>query len=113
MTRQEWNQIAVVLDYGWPGDFDEAASASYYALLKDQTTRRVEVGLQRLVDSGARFRPSPSEIMQAAGRGNQSRKDLFTANMTYYTNRYGLAKAVELLDPKRELEAWYPKELSA
>ena len=113
MTRQEWNQIAVVLDYGWPGDFDEAASASYYALLKGQSTKRVETGLQVLVDKGAKYRPTPSEIMGAVGRGSRSRMDLFSANMTYYTRRYGFEKAVALLDPKGELEAWYPKELSA
>ncbi|NBW17851.1 MAG: hypothetical protein EBR82_58730 [Caulobacteraceae bacterium] len=42
MTRVEWDRIAVVLDYGWPGDFDEVASAAYFALLMEQPAAAIE-----------------------------------------------------------------------
>jgi hypothetical protein len=63
MTRAEWDRIAVVLDYGWPGDFDEVASGAYWAVLGRREARDVEAAVRKAVDRGQRFRPTPPELV--------------------------------------------------
>jgi hypothetical protein len=63
MTRVEWDRIAVVLDYGWPGDFDEVASGAYWAVLGRRPAGDVEAAVRTAVDRGQRFRPTPPELV--------------------------------------------------
>lgn len=102
MTRSEFAQVAVVLDQCWPGDFDETAEAAYYALLRDLTSEQVEGALIRL--RTARFRPSVSEIVNAAGITDRSER--LVRQRDWCVGRYGVEKANELfpqLEPVREL----------
>jgi hypothetical protein len=102
MTRSEFAQVAVVLDQCWPGDFDETAEAAYYALLRDLTNEQVEGALIRL--RTARFRPSVSEIVNAAGITDRSER--LVRQRDWCVGRYGVEKANELfpqLEPVREL----------
>lgn len=64
MTRIEWDRIAAVLDNGFPGHFGEAESATYWLLLGRRPARQVEQAVRRAVDSGARYRPTPSELVR-------------------------------------------------
>ena len=102
MTRSEFAQVAVVLDQCWPGDFDETAEAAYYALLRDLTSEQVEGALICL--RTARFRPSVSEIVNAAGITDRSER--LVRQRDWCIGRYGVEKANELfpqLEPIREL----------
>ena len=102
MTRSEFAQAAVVLDQCWPGDFDETAEAAYYALLRDLSSEQVEGALIRL--RTAKFRPSVSEIVNAAGITQQHER--LVSSRDWCVGRYGVEKANELfpqLEPIREL----------
>ena len=111
MIRVEWDRIAVVLDYGWPGDFDEVASAAYFALLMEQPAAAIEAACRRLTDAGQRFRPTPAELVKAAGRASAGRKQVFTSTFRVCEQRYGRKRAIEFLDPRGELVAHYPQEV--
>lgn len=102
MTRSEFAQAAVVLDQCWPGQFDETAEAAYYALLRDLEAERVENALMRL--RTAKFRPSVSEIVNAAGITDRDR--YLVSQRDWCAQRYGVQKANELfpqLPPLKEL----------
>lgn len=104
MTRAEFAQIAVVLDQCWIGNFDETAEAAYYALLRDLTSEQVETALLRL--RAAKFRPSVSEIVNAAGITEQTQR--LERQRDWCIGRYGLEKANELfpqLPAAKELAA--------
>lgn len=110
MTPAEWDRIAVVLDYGWPGDFDEVASAAYFALLMEQPAAAIEAACRTLTDAGQRFRPTPAELVKAAGRANAGRRQVFLSSFRFCEERYGRKRAIEFLDPRGELVEHYPSE---
>jgi hypothetical protein len=112
MNRQEFAQIAVVLDECWPisGPFTETAEAAYFAVLKGKTAQSIEAACQRLVERGHKYRPTPSELVKASV-ADVDRLQLFQANVRFYTQRYGLHVALELLDPHNQLQAHYPAEI--
>ena len=112
MTREEFARVAVVLDECWPnsGPFTDTAEAAYFAVLRGRDVGNVEAALERLVASGQRWRPTPSEISVAMGPLPVDRVRLFQANLAYYVERYGRNVAVDLLDPRGELQAYYPPE---
>ena len=113
MTREEFARVAVVLDECWPnsGPFTETAEAAYFAVLRGRDASDVEKALQRLVAAGQRWRPTPSEISVSMGPLPADRVRLFQANLAFYVERYGRNVAIELLDPRGELEGYYPPEL--
>jgi len=57
-----WEAIALLLEQGWPGDFDDAAAGAYRTLLGDVEPERVITALRVLVRKGGTFRPSVAEI---------------------------------------------------
>lgn len=67
MTQAEFAQIAVVLDHCWPGDFTETMEAAYFCVLQDKPADLIEQACRNLVNKGARFRPTPPELVKAAG----------------------------------------------
>jgi hypothetical protein len=60
-----WRAFCGLLDEGWPGDFDDAAQASWRVLLDQVDPQQATVGLRRLLLEGRRFRPSVSELLAA------------------------------------------------
>ena len=62
MSAPEWDTIALLLENGWPGDFDDAAQGAYRALLAGYDPEQILIGLRVLVRRGGTFRPSVSEI---------------------------------------------------
>ena len=58
----KWQAIALLLDNGWPGDFDDAAAGAYRALLAGVEPEEILMALRVLVRKGGSFRPSASEI---------------------------------------------------
>lgn len=58
----QWDSIALLLENGWPGDFDDAAQGSYRALLAGYDPEQILIALRVIVRRGGKFRPSVSEI---------------------------------------------------
>lgn len=58
----EWDSIALLLENGWPGEFDDTAAGAYRALLAGYDPEQVLIALRVLVRRGGSFRPSVSEI---------------------------------------------------
>lgn len=95
-----------MLDNGFPGHFGEAESAAYWLLLGRRPARQVEDAVRRAVDSGVKYRPTPSELVRLIGKTKPSHEAAFTATV----ERYGLEKAREFFPEDqfsfvRELEA--------
>lgn len=68
MARRDddgWQVLALLLENGWPGDFDDVAAAAYRTLLGDFDTEQLITALRTLVRKGGTFRPSASEIAAA------------------------------------------------
>jgi hypothetical protein len=62
MTDQEWTTISLVLEHGWPGEFDDAARAAYRVILDPYTGATLLAAVRSLAGRGGRFRPSVGEI---------------------------------------------------
>lgn len=62
MNDEQWDAIGLLLENGWPGDFDDAAQGSYRALLAGYDPEQILIALRVLVRRGGKFRPSVSEI---------------------------------------------------
>lgn len=60
--NEKWDAIGLLLENGWPGEFDDAAQGAYRALLHGYDPEQVAVALRVLVRRGNRFRPSAAEI---------------------------------------------------
>jgi len=58
----QWDAIGLLLENGWPGEFDDAAQGAYTALLTGYDPEHVLIALRVLVRKGGTFRPSVSEI---------------------------------------------------
>lgn len=102
MTRDEFAQAAVVLDQCWPGNFEETAEAAYFVMLSDLDLKVVENALIKLRPQ--KFRPSVSEIVNAAGISTRSQH--LEQQRQWCVERYGVEKANELfpqLPPLKEL----------
>lgn len=91
MTRSDWDRIAAVLDCCWPGHFGEAESATYWAVLGRRPARDIEQAVRKAVDTGARYRPTPTELVRLIPRGRVSYEDAFRSTAA----RYGIEKARE------------------
>lgn len=59
---EQWDAIGLLLENGWPGEFDDAAQGSYRALLTGYDPEQILIALRVLVRRGGTFRPSVSEI---------------------------------------------------
>ena len=68
MTAAEWSELAVLLENGWPGEFDEFREAAYFALLGDFDGAAVQSAIVGLAHEGCRFRPSAAEIAAVCAR---------------------------------------------
>ena len=67
-TDLEWEGFCALLEEAWPGEFDDASRASWRLLLDGIEPTAASEGLQRLLFSGQRFRPSVSELIAAVRR---------------------------------------------
>lgn len=65
-TIDEWDAFAALLENGWPGEFSANAGQAYRVLLDPVSSRDALHALQKLVQTGGRFRPSAAEIAAAA-----------------------------------------------
>lgn len=72
MQRPEWDKLAVVLENGWRGEWDDLRSDAYFALLADFATADVERALQILARNGSPFIPAVPEIIAAIDSGRQA-----------------------------------------
>jgi hypothetical protein len=97
MTRDEFKQIAVVLDECWPGDFTVTAEAAYFAVLQEKTASVIEQACRELVNRGARFRPTPSELVSAAA--GPSRARFLLDQQQAFAARIGEQRAAEMFAP--------------
>jgi hypothetical protein len=61
----EWKLFFDLLDNGWPGELTPGQADAYEATLGTPDAR-VLAALNRLLHAGARFRPSPAEILGEA-----------------------------------------------
>jgi hypothetical protein len=61
----EWEGFCALLEEAWPGEFDDAARASWRLLLDGIEPAAASEGLRRMLFSGQRFRPSVSEFLAA------------------------------------------------
>ena len=60
--NEQWDAIGLLLENGWPGEFDDAGQGAYRALLAGYDPEQVLIALRVLVGKGGTFRPSASEI---------------------------------------------------
>lgn len=65
MRLDQWRRVAVVLENAWRGDWDDARSASYFALLEPFEVEQVEQALHVIVRNGKPFLPTVPEIIAA------------------------------------------------
>jgi hypothetical protein len=72
MTRKEWDTIALLIDNGWRGDFDETRSETYRMFLGEFEHGEVMVALRLLSEEGKPWTPSVPEITKAI-RSSQER----------------------------------------
>ena len=63
MRDDAWQAICLLLENGWPGEFDDAARGAYRVLLDGHEPEQILAALKVLVRRGARFRPSAGEIV--------------------------------------------------
>lgn len=65
MLDAEWEYLDGLLSSWWPGEWDDARSQGYRLLLDNLRAGDVASALQRLAQSGQRFRPAASEVYAA------------------------------------------------
>lgn len=66
-TDSQWDAFCGLLEEGWPGEFDDAASQAYRTLLDDAEPGAAAAALKRLLYRGNRFRPSAGELLGEIG----------------------------------------------
>lgn len=59
----EWETLCLLIEEGWPGEFDDAAAKAWRVFLDDYEPEEVLVALKALVARGGRFRPSVAEVV--------------------------------------------------
>lgn len=64
-TVEEWDRFAILVEEGWPGEFSDAASLAWRAMLDDVEPQAAVRTLKELLLRGSRFRPSLSEFLAA------------------------------------------------
>ena len=94
MTRAEFAQIAVVLDHCWPGDFTETMEAAYFCVLQDKSAASIEQACRNLVNKGARFRPTPAELVRSAG-AVANRRESIALQKQAFALKHGTEMAAE------------------
>lgn len=67
-TDTQWDTFVGLLDEAWPGTFDDTAAGSWRTLLDTIEPGAAVEGMRRLLLEGHRFRPSVSELLEAARR---------------------------------------------
>lgn len=68
ITDADWNRLFALLDDGWPGELTPDGADAYRTLLDGIAPESIVGGLRRLLHAGARFRPTPAEILAEARR---------------------------------------------
>lgn len=68
MTEGNWNRLWALLDDAWPGSLDPDSTDAYRTLLDSTSPDEILVGVKRLLHAGARYRPTPAEIIAEARR---------------------------------------------
>lgn len=64
MTPDEWDGIALLIEHGWKGEFDDDAQAAYRILLDGFSADQVTVALRVLLRTGTVHVPAAAEIVQ-------------------------------------------------
>lgn len=67
-NTEEWDTFCGLLEEAWPGDFDEHTAQAWRVLLDPVAPPAAIEGLRRLLLEGHRFRPSVSQVLEAARR---------------------------------------------
>jgi hypothetical protein len=71
MERDEWESIALLIDNGWKGEFDDTMSSSYFTLLGRFTREQVMGALYGIIENGKPFVPSVPEIVSEVRKQEQ------------------------------------------
>jgi hypothetical protein len=88
-TDQQWDTFAGLVTEGWPGQFDDNAADSWRTLLDGTEPATAAEALRRLLLEGHRFRPSVSEVLEAARR-DPSKPTFAEAYLLIYGRRGAL-----------------------
>lgn len=64
----EWGAFCLLLEEGWPGDFDDRTQRAWRVLLDRHDPQEVIAAVQHIVAEGHTFRPSVSEVVAAIRR---------------------------------------------
>lgn len=65
MTKEEWIELAYLIENCWRGEFDDDRAAAYYEFLQGYDAELVKAALHALVQDPKPFVPAVSEIVQA------------------------------------------------
>jgi hypothetical protein len=65
ISPDDWESLCLLIEEGWPGEFDETAAKAWRLFLDDYTADQVMVALKTLVARGGTFRPSVAEVVAA------------------------------------------------
>jgi hypothetical protein len=63
ISNDEYETICLLIEEGWPGDFNDTAAAAWRVFLDDYEPAQVLVALKALVAKGGTFRPSVAEVV--------------------------------------------------
>lgn len=63
ITPEQWETLCLLIEEGWPGEFDDSAAKAWRLFLDDYDAEQVLVAVKSLVARGGRFRPSVAELV--------------------------------------------------
>jgi len=63
ISPDEWETLCLLIEEGWPGEFNDATAKAWRVLLDDYDAPAVLAAIKALVAKGGAFRPSVAEVV--------------------------------------------------
>lgn len=107
MTAEQWIKLSYLVQNGWPGEWDDDKSATYFEFLRGHEAQAVLAALHRMAQEAKPYRPTPTEIIGAINSMSADEETLPSWTEAWATILKGL-KARDLEQGRAYVEKVHP-----